>query len=312
MSPLRLAAIATTLWAGIAAPAAAQGTMTIEITSIDGSEWMMTGDPIGGADCDAEAMVRLRVSGIPTAGVTHLDLWRGTDCNNTTSRNGSTTDNECTHINLTIMTLGSATQDLGPYALDTLFDCAGAEGSQTLWVLGANASPEMDDVTTNYGQVSLTIDRTAPTAPTDLSGGAGDSAIPVNWDAPAGETIERYVIFVDPGDCSSTELVAGGPAPTRSPDATASGSASSADLDGADLELALGDSAAVAVAAEDAAGNRGPLSNVDCIMRVETTGFWRGDGDSCSVARAGSTRGAAGLTIMLGVALAALLARRRR
>ena len=72
----------------------------------------------------------------------------------------------------------------------------------------------------------LELDATAPAAPTMAEGGEGNSAIPLQWDAPAGE-VNEYRIYVDrSGTCAASTLVAGGEAPSN-PEDTASGSTTS-------------------------------------------------------------------------------------
>ncbi|MCS6799819.1 MAG: MXAN_2562 family outer membrane beta-barrel protein, partial [Myxococcota bacterium] len=151
---------------------------------------------------------------------------------------------------------------------------------------------------------------------TALEGGSGDSAIPLDWDAPAGE-VDEYRIYVAPGDCPGSMLTPGGRPPGR-PAHTVSGSTTSASLSGAALGLPVGGSAAVAVTAVDDAGNESALSNVACLRRVQTDGFCArhvamgGRCESCAVSAPGAGSGSGqGAWIALGLAALVLVPWRR-
>lgn len=289
------------------APASAQ-MINASVTEFTGRTSDELDDPIGTTECDGSHSVTILVTNIPT-GVTHLDLWRGSSCNDVMRRDGG--DDDCTRIAFVEPTVTPPMREIELVPVNMLVDCT-ASGDQVIYILGGDSSPETGDVGTSWGTLELTVDFTAPAAPGGLEGGMGDTAIPVDWDGGSETDIREYRIWFAAG-CPSTELVAGATAPTRAPDRTVAGSTTTTDFSGEDLGLAYGEQATIAVAAEDTAGNVSTLS-VTCVTRVQTTGFWDRTGNEpahCSVGAAGA-EGASGWLLGLGVALATMLALRGR
>src|SRR5687767_7535631 len=94
MSPLRVTLLALAVLASFgASSASAQLTLIIQSISGTTSTWER-GEAISAADCDAESMVTLEVTGI-TTDVMVLDFWRGTTCNAVTSRDMGTAEADC-------------------------------------------------------------------------------------------------------------------------------------------------------------------------------------------------------------------------
>ena len=170
---------------------------------------------------------------------------------------------------------------------------------------------------------------TPPDAPTGLKGLTGENVLGLEW-TPASSTNANstYQVYFDTdasdtGDgCTSSSLVAGADPPSAGgtvsmkPESGSSSSLSSLDSRGVEI----GDVVAAAVATKDVAENIGPLSEVVCIQRVTTTGFWDAcqddpdckDGfDKCSLSP-GSSGLLASLTSILLIGLALAVGRGRK
>lgn len=124
-----------------------------------------------------------------------------------------------------------------------------------------------------------------------------------------------------PTECGSGMLVSGTIPTDRGlePVRCVSEDVTSQSLDPDSIGLAIGESAAVAVAAVDRAGNVGPLSNVVCVERVSTVGFCDRLGGcedtGCSCVAAGASRSAGtpyGALASLALLVAVVSIRRRR
>lgn len=337
---LALAAIASV---ALAVPARAQ-TMTATILSIGNRASLSPARPLtvsmNLAECTAPATVVIRVDHIP-ATATNLDFWAGAGCQDATMRSTST-NTTCNCLNIDQATSGATQVDVTTTVQALLGVGATFRGSGTArecstlgldgdsqWpiiVLGVT-TPCSVETGTVYATVSngtatpFTVDTVPPLAPTGVTAGSGDTAVPVSWTASTGLGMGgSYAVFVDTsggsgdaGGCDSATLVTGGTAPSS---AYKSGIvALMTTVDASALGVALNGSAAVAVAAEDRAYNISSLSNVVCLTRTQSYGFWSnytGSGGAtprCSVVMPGSTPGAAGLAgialglVGLGVAL---------
>lgn len=154
-----------------------------------------------------------------------------------------------------------------------------------------------------------------PAAPTNPSPSSGESTVGLSWKGISNSMVgTKYRVYYevsggDGGDagqaCGSGALVAGAPPPSANSEAVESGSVvrgsivsgKSDRLDGLDrLGVAIGDEVAAAVATVDIADNESELSEIVCIERVETEGFYEryqkqgGTGlDTCSAHAQGRT-----------------------
>jgi hypothetical protein len=126
------------------------------------------------------------------------------------------------------------------------------------------------------------------------------------------------------GECASTVLIPGGNLPFNTDlagldDRTTKGTSLSADPQS--LGIGIDQKIPAAVVALDAAGNTSKISNVVCLERINTEGFWDAcnsdekckDGfDTCSLSVVGKTGIGAWLGWSLGALGLALWLRRRR
>ena len=177
-------------------------------------------------------------------------------------------------------------------------------------------------------QYGLTVDTMPPAAPTGLNNPSGERSLEVTWTPPSDNKIDHYVVFVDTapdggdadagvtGACESSVLVPGtivdpDNLPSRIITKTEQGfSASSSTISGSLLPNGM---ATVAVAAQDRAGNLGPLSETSCMEIVATSGYW--DVYKAGGGKAGSGCSALGSTnpgILLPSLIALLGLRRTR
>ncbi len=250
--------------------------------------------PLSLAECEANEPIQMVITNAPydATGVTRLewDLWQGgtgtagANCQTATNRRATTSAAVCAHrsawsggqITTTMPTLSFRPQELFPDG------CNGtAQGTYVFYVLAVSAPGDTTtDVPANhYFAFNVALDFEAPEAPT-LEDAAGDRQIAVEWSNNATETLAGAHVWVDTSAAcgASTLLVEGQPVPSSlTAKATVSGSApTTADIDGADLGLAVGESAPMAVTVYDTARNESVLSNVACIERVPVEGFWDG------------------------------------
>jgi hypothetical protein len=300
--------------------------------------------PISQAECLADEPIRMIITNAPydATGTTRLvwDLWQGgtgtsgANCQTSTNRRTVSGGSEavCTQrtdwpggeITTSMPTLEFRPQELFPDG------CTGsAQGTYVFYVLAMSAR---GDTTTDVGAAafftfSVALDFQAPEAPT-VDDAAGDRQIQVTWENAATETLSGARIYVDTSVSCGEEgrLVAGSSVPSGlSPSGSVTGSApNSITLDGADLGLAVGESAPFAVTVRDLARNESVLSNVGCIERVPVEGFWdaycaeRGlSTDECSTrysscAAMPGTRGRGALPWVILAGLALALGARRR
>lgn len=158
-----------------------------------------------------------------------------------------------------------------------------------------------------------------------VRGGRGETMVTVSWDMANGaDNLTKYNVYFDKaaktssaGDCKSSVLVPGKylPLDTAQHDGQTSNVATTLSTNPESLGLAVNEKLPAAVVSLDAAGNFSQISNVVCVERVTTTGFWDAcdqnanckDGfDKCSVSFsrdhmswAGWSLGALGLALWL-------------
>ncbi len=179
-------------------------------------------------------------------------------------------------------------------------------------------------------KITFDADFVAMNAPASVRAGSGESNVTVRWNS-VGSTdpLMNYGVYFDTGavqpaggSCTSELLIAGKELDIFDKalkHRTTKGT--SQDVDPADYGLDIGEQIPTAVLTFDAAGNASVVSNVVCVQRVATDGFWdicssdkncSDDFDTCSVSQ-GVGRGPngfiAGTLTLLGLAL---WVRRRR
>jgi hypothetical protein len=302
----------------------AEAQLTVNVNSVEGRDVserpLSTPVLFNRVDCTGDKELELTIGNIP-AGTTVLDFWRGTGCNDASTRT-STTSSACTYLfSLTSFMTPAAQLWNDEIQVADLGGCVeGADNTNVeVFILAATMERTPENITT-FAQFSTRFDLVAPAPPTDVVAGTGNTAAPISWTRTTG-TINGYRVYL--GTASSGEagacgggLVAGELPPAGATvAATVSGTAGGASLDLAALGLAVGESASVGVVARDAALNEGVLSELACVTRVETCGYLcqrGGEVATCSVGAVGArdtTPSGAGLGL---AALAGLLAVTRR
>lgn len=263
---------------GLSAPARAQ--INVKQTSVAGRDENrnnLQNVPLSKAECEANVEIIFLIESIPTDR-TRLDFWsNGADCNTTEQRSPKT--GACEQLDVGNIEINNRARipEL-PISAQALFNCEESD-RPTFFVLAVNSSN--DEVDTNqWGSIELEIDAQAPGAPGGVEGKRGDTEIQVDWATPSGENVHGYTVYVDPAatDCQSELLVAGEELPedtTALRSSNVNGNASSTLINGETVGMEYEAQAAVAVVARDIAGNKSVVSNVSCITRIETLGYWQ-------------------------------------
>jgi hypothetical protein len=281
------------------ASAQTAGTGGSSTTNTGGISWVLSkvGDeqypdttnyttPINKRQCDANAELHLSLTGIPM-GFKYLEVWVGDTC-----QNG---DRE-TRVGMALCEFVKIKEQDPAIISDNDFTipvdkaCTLGDGARSFYVLPVNTM-RGTETAAKFARITLNFDRTPPSAPTGVHGGAGETVIGVSWSQPTSDNYYFWLVVdrnvsagdTDSGDadCSSANLTAGAefdPESSSLPEGLwvkhINQKVSSTELDGQkDLHITRG-RAAVAVIAEDLGRNRSVLSNVDCIEVVPTTGFW--------------------------------------
>ncbi len=317
---LPLFAVAALVAASVAArPAAAQtttpttpmvGTIPVVLLSVGGATYHLStlSIPLNKAQCDAGAKLSFQLT-LPAGGANlgFIQVWQGNNCNAANTRTTTTSTVTCQLLQ-TFVT--SSTDTRVTYSVDPKALCA-SSATWHLYFLDTASDAASTDEIAKFGQYDLKVDIDPPTPPTGVSGGKGETQIPVNWTAPAGD-IYGYTVLWD------TNVTAGGSAGTPSIDAGAAsddGGTAAASTIGDDpgcvssklrggvaidfnhlpagvgrldikekstttslsadeIGASLNSTVAVAVVALDLAYNPSKLSNVSCVRVVHTLGFW--------------------------------------
>ncbi len=179
-------------------------------------------------------------------------------------------------------------------------------------------------------KITFDVDFEPMAAPGGVRGGAGETSITVRWNS-VGSTdpLMRYGLYLDTdaiseagGSCESDLLVKGKELDIFNEalkSRTTKGT--SEEIKPSDFGVDIGEQIPAAVVTFDAAGNASVVSNVVCVQRVATSGFWdicdadascSDEFNTCSVSLAGGRARsgfAAGTLLLLGLAL---WVRRRR
>jgi hypothetical protein len=325
------------------------GRIGVQIISIGGENPEGVGTIWIGLDaCTQGAEVEFRIDNFPSG--KQLDVYVGPACNTADARDGEGDD--CDSIAEGIAVSGTQDQRVILNARDIVSIALGADGcgaqqsKEPIWFLAVDSPGTTEAVDEDsYGSEPLNIDTDPPDAPTSIKGGRAENAIPVEWSV-GNENVDSFDIYVDSG---GTPIREGGVEPPSSeddggaeeqPEATGAsndmcGSGALRAGDSADnVPISLltksvrsatatrttlsaaevgGESAAVAVVALDEAGNRSPLSAVECVYVVPTYGFKDALGADVPQGCPCSAAGPAQLEGMLPIALAlGFIAYRRR
>jgi hypothetical protein len=303
------------------------------------------------ADCKANAEVEFRLDQVPSE-TEELFVFAGESCNQGESRDGEGTDcrrvieNKIEITGIDDQRVRLKTADIIRAAFNATDEsCADKSATPRIWFLKLSSAADTADAEEDsWGYLKLNIDTDPPSAPTSIKGGRGEDAIRVEWRV-SGQNVESFEIYVD-SSSGGTPIRDAGAEPPPSDD----GGAGESDTGGAtndmcgsgrlreggsweDVDYLVrksegsstatgttlspdevgGESAAVAVVALDEAENRSPLSAVECVYVVPTTGFKDALGEDVPQGCPCTAAGPAQLEGMLPIALAlGVIAYRRR
>jgi MYXO-CTERM domain-containing protein len=305
------------------ASATANAQMTAQITKIVGrEETILVTSPLNLEECQRGAIVELLFNNVPaTASV--IDIWRGEGCNATDPRTNAN-NQTCTWV--ASVPSGNETMFyVRSLAANLLMPCTtGTRQTLNLFFLAATASMTRETIT-SFAQISMTADADPPDAPTGIVAGDGNTAVPVSWTNPSGADLNNFWVLIspieDPNDttCATATLVEGEPMPAGvSIAATPAGGSQNAVIDPSAYGVAEDGYAAVAVVTRDTALNVSPVSEVACLKRVPTGGFWSlyeaegGTASTCSVTAPGAASGPSTGALWLLAGLGAALVLRKR
>jgi MYXO-CTERM domain-containing protein len=303
--------------------ARAQGTINAEVESIAGDDSSVSvmaklAAGFNTTDCMGDVTLTLRFRNIPSAR-SRLVGFRGTNCNTVEARDRDGMG-DCEMLDIAVSIDEQSELVVPDVPLGSLVDCELTNSlPYNLFFIATDAANADDDIGSDYDVIELKVDLEPPASPTNVTGGSGNSAIPVSWSiTDSGSDIERFDIYVVAGSCGGDGGTATFP-PKASPVAEPGGTARSAGVDGAAAGLELNEQAAVFVVAVDKAGNRSEPSAAGCITRVPTVGFCNlheMEGgtcdDGCSVSAVGASGTAPWSATVLVTVLALAWRRRRR
>ena len=236
-APMRPALVAFTLV--LLCPALAAAQLTIGRPVFAGRDDPGTGTvrAINAQECADNVLVSLRITNIPT-GRSRLDFWRGGEgegCNDPLKRDGEGDD--CEHLSLPSLDLDV----IGPQKdlelpVDDLVGCAAMDQNFEIFILAVDSSMSTAAVAEGeWAALAIELDTVAPSAPTNLTGGRGDTQVIVTWDFPEGEAQpRRFEIYVDRGDL--TPATDGGPAGADAGPAGADAGPTDAGTDGGPID----------------------------------------------------------------------------
>lgn len=271
---------------------------------------------INGSECDAA--IRFRFNEIdPTR--SQLQFFEGSQCNDVTVRNDNTSD-LCTPLDIPSVAINGLREVETTITASQLVPCEeGGSGVVNIWVLAVDNSTSEVNGAGQMDQFDIGFAFEGLPAPGGFTASGGEAAIILSWDVLS--AAQSYDVFVDPMGCTdgvvtSERLMRDPPDDTLNP--TRIGMGTSANIAWPE-GVAIGDEVAVAIRALDRTGNLGDLSQILCVTRIETISWWdmmcppgstdeicTGGGCAVSPGRSG-----AGALALLGLALAAFVARRR-
>ncbi len=312
------------------------GGLSVTLQNADGVDFNPL-DPqevFGRQACERNATLTFRIRGLATGFNTsrYLEFWIGESCANSNARDGEEND-DCQRIG-DVERTGTRDYEDVEISMDALC-LENSQGQVEIYFLPVDTTNTSESIDV-YGMFRINIDIDPPTTPSGLSGGSGETEIPIEWSS-GGANISRHFLIWDRRPIDVSELDGGAEAagdlecvsasllPGEEIDFDNLGpSIKVKTIEGAGVRATVsGDElgaqqVAMAVVAEDLAGNVSKLSNIACVKVVPTDGFWDevaaqgGDyesGCACSVPGA-RTNPLAALPVV--VALAFLRIRRKR
>jgi MYXO-CTERM domain-containing protein len=255
--------------------------------------------PINADQCDEPGLtVTFRLDNLPANSKKYIEAWVGSQCNST-DRLNTTKGDPCKQI----ASKEVATRSRIEIPLQ-LSDLCTQDGDRNIYFLSVGTLKSADTVDV-WGLYTLSIDTEGPTAPTDVKGGSGQTAIPISWDATEEEVTEYFLVWDPaPGAGALGDAAVGGDdddagalsdAPSECASNLLFGNARlSADRDelptglrGKSIdkkvnkttisasELGITEGyAAVGVMALDKALNESRVSNIVCVRATTTVGLW--------------------------------------
>jgi hypothetical protein len=297
------------------------------------------------SQCDSNTSIKVRIgktllpTGTPITTLQKYEVWRGTSsCKTLTTRQvASGGVSTCTKVQ-DIQTQAT-TPTISATALEWFTNAKGdktctATSNQYITIIAAKGDTPPTGGTDNaIGAVDIifTVDVTAYEAPTLTSAGGGESSLTIKYKDPAGfpttgdDKTHVYFDFAGIGekgaDCESATFDKKAVPPSSNTDVevkTGEPSKASIDPNSFNHPWPIDQQVPVAVAAVDAAGNISNLSNYECVVHENTTGFndacqsdpkCKDQFDQCS---ASPWRRAAGLTSALVLMLCSLVFVRRK
>jgi MYXO-CTERM domain-containing protein len=273
------------------------GTFVVRLLEVDGRAYnsMRRDNDLGQAACSKMVPLKFRLEGMPSGFNSPEYIWVviGGSCNSSERRDGIGED-DCEQIAVFDKEPEEIQKEVTIPLNEQFCDIT---GNPQLYFLLTNTVGTAETIS-SYATIAIRLDTSPPGPPTNIRGGRGETAIPVEWDAASGSPTNYYVIYEpqsggaedsgppsmtagdeDAGseaDCTSTRLVPGQAFDVDTPmdgvyvDETGD-NGKSYRLSGAQIGAPR---AAVAVISEDLAGNRSVLSSLACVDVVPTDGFW--------------------------------------
>jgi hypothetical protein len=347
-------------------PASEEGTgLVVTLVKAGGEEFSdqkRWGTPLGLPACK-QGEIEVTISGLPNSPqYPYLEVWYGTGagrCNDADRATRVNSAQNCTKLSapptdgqqINSYTVLNTKVKIEPVCdLNEARTTGTKQGPQTLWFLLLRSQGSAE-AAMFYRAFTINIDTVAPNAPLKLNEPSGQTEITLSWELSNSAT--NYWVYTDAsegtlvGDDLDAGASAGGDAGTVSSKCPSNylipgklidingkppglkiwetGSISTQmSFDGRDFGGAK--LIATAVAAQDLAGNVGPISSVTCMEVTETTGFWdrykSPDGESpgglaepgCACSVPGGTRPSqpgAVLAVPVALLLVGAYARRR-
>ncbi len=284
----------TVLGACLAFPGIANAQLTFSVDSVGDTDFTSTQTPyVNLQNCadnetDFVEVIFNAPSSIATNDDIYVFLTRGdTDCLDSNNRSDDGGDPPCQPVlEGTETENNQITMDLDDL-IDGGLDCGSSSqgGTEYTVYFFTAGDPANDDISNmdEYGSTVITVDVTAPPAPTpkgnSATGNLSGQSFSLSWDDDSeNENIDNHNIYVDEGasgpNCACEVepcLTAGSTPEDEEVDFTERTTAKS--LSASELGLAQNENVAVFIQAVDEAGNPGPLSARVCLTAVETSGF---------------------------------------
>ncbi len=197
----------------IAAPTAS-AQFTVKLLSVNGAAYnVMSLRPLNKKECDSHVKLSFLIENLPGSNVNpaYIELWvgpSGTDCNVAT-RNTNTNGMQC--MSVASKQIAKTDKTISSFEVTTAGLCGDStnrfEGTRTLYFLGVN-SLDSNEVATVFSTYGLLIDQQPPAAPTGVSGGVGDTEIPINWSSTSSD-VNHFELVWDPNASSAATYDAG-------------------------------------------------------------------------------------------------------